>query len=223
MKDYIWALVAAACFALGGCEKDTFHDTGRADGVHDCSVWEYFRQDRGNWDSLVVMVRKAGLVELFDGKDPACPEMTVFGLTNLSIIQYLLRTTDEKGMQVYRGVRDMPGELCREILLSYIIPGRHVRTDFPYEVQGTLEGGEVYRTLNGLDLRVYRIKGNWQGMTDIGADGIGFHFLGSGHMGHVASGDITTGNAVIHSLSTTFQMVCPVVAEEKSATGPLMR
>ena len=99
----------------------------------------------------------------------------------------------------------------RVILLSYVIAGRHVRVDFPYEVQGTLEGGTVFETLNGLDLRVYRVKGSWQGMPDIGADGIGFHFLESGHTGHVASGDIMTGNAVVHSLSTTFQMVDPVV------------
>lgn len=211
MKNYILLFaVAAACLA-GGCGKDTFHDTGIANGVYDGTAWDYLRQGHGNWDSLVIMVRKAGLVDLLDGKDPDCPEMTVFGLTNLSIIQYLLRTTDTNGEQACRGVGELPDALCREILLSYVIPGKHVRTDFPHEVQGTLEGGRVYRTLNGLDLRVYRIKGSWQGMADIGADGIGFHFMASGHTGHVASGDIMTDNAVIHSLSTTFQMVDPVL------------
>ena len=171
-----------AC-GTGGCEKDTFHDTGLANGVFNGSVWEYMQAGHGNWDSLVIMVRKAGLVDLFDGKDPGCPQMTVFGLTNLSIVQFLLRTTDEEGELVYRSVADMPDALCREILLSYVIAGRHVRVDFPYEVQGTLEGGTVFETLNGLDLRVYRVKGSWQGMPDIGADGIGFHFLESGHTG----------------------------------------
>ena len=148
-----------AC-GTGGCEKDTFHDTGLANGVFNGSVWEYMQAGHGNWDSLVIMVRKAGLVDLFDGKDPGCPQMTVFGLTNLSIVQFLLRTTDEEGELVYRSVADMPDALCREILLSYVIAGRHVRVDFPYEVQGTLEGGTVFETLNGLDLRVYRVKGS---------------------------------------------------------------
>ena len=167
----------------------------------------------------MIMVRKAGLADLFDGKDPDCPQMTVFGLTNLSIVQFLLRTTDEEGELVYRSVADMPDALCREILLSYVIAGRHVRVDFPYEVQGTLEGGTVFETLNGLDLRVYRVKGSWQGMPDIGADGIGFHFLESGHTWHGASGDIMTDNAVVHSLSTTFQMVDPVVDGGEERTG----
>ena len=117
-----------AC-GTGGCEKDTFHDTGLADGVFDGTAWEYMQAGHGNWDSLVIMIRKAGLADLFDGKDPDCPQMTVFGLTNLSIVQFLLRTTDGEGELVYRSVADMPDALCREILLSYVIAGRHVRVD----------------------------------------------------------------------------------------------
>lgn len=212
MKNYILLLIVATACLLGSCGKETFHDTGLAHGIYNGTAWEYLQQGHGSWDSLVIMVRKAGLVDLLNGKDPDHPEITLFGLTNLSIIQYLLRTADDAGEQAYRAVADLPDALCREILLSYVIPGKHVRMDFPYEVQGTLEGGKVYQNLNGLDLRVYRVIGNWQGMTDIGADGIGFHFTGSGYIGHVASGDITTDNAIVHSLSTTFQMVDPVVA-----------
>lgn len=217
MKNYILLLTVAAAYLLCGCEKDTFHDTGIANGIYEGTAWEYLQQGAGNWDSLVVMVRKAGLADLFDGKDPDCPDMTLFGLTNLSIVQYLLRTVDDAGEQVYRSVADLPAALCREILLAYIIPGKYMRMDFPYEVQGTLEGGTVFRTLNGLDLRVYRVKGSWQGMADIGADGIGFHFPESGHTGHIASGDITTENAVVHSLSATFQMADP---KGRSITNP---
>lgn len=211
MKYSILLLIMAAAFVPYGCVEDTFHDTGLANGVHDCSAWTYMREGHGNWDSLVLMVQKAGLVELFDGMDPDYPEITVFGLTNLSIIQYLLRTTDDNGEQVYRCMADLPNALCRELLLSYIIPGKHFRKDFPYEVQGTLEGGEVYKTLTGIDLRVYRVKGSWKEMPDIGADGIGLHFPAAGYTGHIASGDIITDNAVVHSLSTTFQMVDPMV------------
>lgn len=205
---------------MAACEKDTFHDTGLADGVHDCPAWEYMQKGHGNWDSVRIMIRKAGLVDLFDGKDAAHPEITVFGLTNLSIVQFLLKTTGEGGEPLYRCVADLPDALCREILLSYVIDGKHVRTDFPYQVKGTLEGGEVYKTLNGLDLRVFRIQGNWMGMPDIGGDGIGIHFLDSGHQGNVASGDITTDNAIVHSLSTTFQMVNPVPSAALSDVKP---
>ena len=95
MKNYMIGIMFVIACGTGGCEKDTFHDTGLANGVFNGSVWEYMQAGHGNWDSLVIMVRKAGLVDLFDGKDPGCPQMTVFGLTNLSIVQFLLRTTDE--------------------------------------------------------------------------------------------------------------------------------
>lgn len=214
MKNHIILIIIMIAYGMGGCEKNTFYDTGLANGVHDGTAWNYLQEGHGNWDSLTIMIRKAGLVELFDGQESEHPEITVFGLTNLSIIQFLLRTTNEDGKQAYRSVTDIPDDLCREILLSYVISGKHLRMDFPYEVQGTLEGGTVFPTLNGLDLRVYRVKGSWQDIPGIGADGIGFHFLGSGHTGHVASGDITTDNAIVHSLSTTYQMVDPVITRE---------
>lgn len=211
MKIYILILIGVAALMAAGCEKDTFYDTGLANGVHDCSVWEYMQKGHGNWDSVRIMIRKAGLVELFDGKDADCPEMTVFGLTDLSIIQFLLKTMGDDRQPLYRCVADIPDAMCREILLSYVIPGKYVRTDFPYEVQGTLEGGKVFTTLSGLQIRVFRTKGSWKGLPGIGPDGIGIHFLESGHTGYIASGDITTHNAIVHSMSSIFQMADPVV------------
>ncbi|MFR5656607.1 MAG: hypothetical protein ACLUDU_00780 [Butyricimonas faecihominis] len=47
--------------------------------------------DAYNWDSTILVIERAGLVDLFDGKDPACPEITFFGLTIFLIIIYVRR------------------------------------------------------------------------------------------------------------------------------------
>ena len=52
---------------LSSCTKYNFDDTGLANGKHDMTMWEYFKSDSYNWDSLRVMTERAGLVSLFQG------------------------------------------------------------------------------------------------------------------------------------------------------------
>jgi len=52
---------------LSSCTKYNFDDTGLANGKHDMTMWEYFKGDSYNWDSLCVMTERAGLVSLFQG------------------------------------------------------------------------------------------------------------------------------------------------------------
>ena len=79
-----------------GCRKDYFHDTGLANGKHDCTIWEYMQQDRENWDSTILVIKRAGLQSLFDGTDGENKEITFFGPTNMSIMQFLFKTVDEE-------------------------------------------------------------------------------------------------------------------------------
>lgn len=199
------------CLAIGfsGCSNDYFHDTGIADGLHDCSMWEYLQSDPGNWDSTVMLIKRAGLEPLFQGNDSEYPEITFFGPTNLSVLQFLLKTEAGNGGRLYHRVADIPEEVCREMVLSYVVAGRMVSENFDFEVKGTLEGGTVVKTLAGMELRVYRIKGSYMGVPDIGAESLAIHFLESGHMAGVASANISTTSGIVHSLSTTFQFINP--------------
>lgn len=83
----IYMIVLIASF-LWECDDNYFHDTGLANGVHDCTMWEYLRSDHENWDSTVLLIQRAGLVPLFEGKSAEYPEITFFGPTNLSIINF---------------------------------------------------------------------------------------------------------------------------------------
>lgn len=203
MKYYIIFLLILLAF--GACEKDNYHDSGVANGKFDGTVWEYLQSDHKNWDSVVVAIRHAGLVDVFDGTNPEYKEITFFGITNLSIDQFLFKTVDEDGNRLYNSIQDIPADMCRRMILSYVIPKRMMKEEFDYEVKGTLTGGTVVKTLTGVDLRVFRRKSDYGSVADIGAESLYIHALESGHISRIASADITPNNGVVHSLSYTFQ------------------
>lgn len=189
------------------CVKDYRHDTGVANGIHDCSMMDYMRTDHYNWDSTVVAIEYARLTDIFEGNDPDYAEITFFGPTNMSIRQYILKTTGADGAQLYRSVRDIPVDLVKTMLLSYIVKGRCMKESFDYEIKGTLKGGTEVETLNGIKLRVYRSQNPYYGVPDIGSEDLKIHALESGQMATIASADIQTNNGVIHSLQNKFQWV----------------
>ena len=188
-----------------GCGNDFYHDSGLADGKHDCTVWEYLQTDHYNWDSVIVMIEHAGLKDVFDGTNPEFKQITFFAPTNLSVNQFLFKTTGETGDMVYSSVKDVPVELCRKILLAHVLNRRMMKEDFDYEVKGTLTGGTMVTTIGGVELRVYRTRTPYNGIPDIGPESLFFHALTSGHIAMVASADIEMMNGVVHSLSYTYE------------------
>lgn len=73
---------------LYSCTDFNFIDGGLANGVHDCTMWEYFKNQPVDWDSTMVMIEHAGMKSYFDGSGKY-KEITFFGITDLSIIRFL--------------------------------------------------------------------------------------------------------------------------------------
>ena len=95
----IFLLIVVVVATLGfttSCTKYNFADTGTSVGYHDCTMWDYFKQDSYNWDSLVIMAEHAGLQEIFMGTSSYGKNLTVFGMTNHSIRRYLLQNGYEQ-------------------------------------------------------------------------------------------------------------------------------
>ena len=88
--------------ALGSCTKWNYHDGGLSYGIHDCSMWEYLHTQPYDWDSTIIMIEHAGLKELFEGQGEH-EQITFFGVTNLSILNYMLQNE-------YKKVTDIPVE-----------------------------------------------------------------------------------------------------------------
>lgn len=204
MKPIIFFNLIAAVFSFTGCD-DNYVDTGLANGNHDCSMYEYFLSDHSNWDSLVLLIQRADLVELVSGKDSDHPEITMLGITNLSMKSTLLSTLDDEGNQKYRRIADLPQALCRDLVLSHTFDKRMLRTQFAPEIKGTLEGGTLITTLSGREIRVYLKEGNEWGI-DLGSNAIGVEFKTPANIiADVASGDIQTLNGAVHSMAYTYQ------------------
>lgn len=203
----IVSIIIGIVFLLGACGKDNFHDSGLANGKHDCSMWEYMQKDPHNWDSVRLMIQRAGLQQLFEGTDPAYPEITFFGPVNYSVVRFLLKTTDEEGKRLYQSIQDVPVDTCRQMVLSHILPRRMMKEEFDYEVKGTDTGGSILQTLTGIDLRVYRIKSPYYDIPDLGPEYLAIHALEKGYKADIASANIETTNGVVHSLSNTYEMV----------------
>lgn len=195
-----------AVLLLAGCDNN-YIDTGLADGDHDCSMYDYLLSDHSNWDSLVLMIQRADLVELVSGKDPEHPEITMLGITNLSFKASLLTTMDEGGGQKYKCIADLPRELCRDLVLSHIFEPRMLRTQFEPEIKGTLEGGTEVTSLSGRKIRIYLKENNEWGI-NLGSNAIGVEFKSPVNIiTDVASGDIQTLNGVVHSMVYSYQPV----------------
>ena len=94
---------------LSGCTQYNFDDTGLANGKHDMTMWEYFKRDSYNWDSLCVMTERAGLVSLFQGTSQYGKNITFFGPTNNSIRRYLYDNNLER-------VSDIPVADCKKFI-----------------------------------------------------------------------------------------------------------
>lgn len=206
MNKYITLIITLSVIVLTGCNDDYFHDTGLADGKHDCSLWEYMKNDHENWDSTILLIERAGLVSLFDGTDSENKEITFFGPTNMSIMQFLFKTVDDNYEMIYNTINDIPVETCKQVILSHVIKGKKKSIEFDFEIKGTLTGGTETKNLAGNDLRIYRAKGEYMGIPDIGPEALHVHSLTFGHIALIASSNIETTNGIVHSLATTYQL-----------------
>ena len=81
MRKLLLGIVVMAGIASCTTNYD-IKDTGIANGKHDMTMYEYFQTDLFNWDSLLVMIDRAGLQDLFEGKRKGFEDITFWGPTN---------------------------------------------------------------------------------------------------------------------------------------------
>lgn len=191
-----YLIIIISVLSLSACEKYNVINTGKANGVHDCTMWEYFHTNHYDWDSVIVAVEHAGLTYLFDGPD----SLTFFGMTNFSIKHFLKHTLDESGNREYNCIKDIPADICKRMILSHVVQGKRMKDSFDYGVRNKNEGGTEVISLSGGKLRVFRTKEDYGDFTEKGAVTLGVHGLAAGVVVPVASSDIQVSNGVVHSL-----------------------
>lgn len=205
MKHILNFTIAAVVtmFTMASCTKFDIVDTGSSNGDHDMVMWDYFKADPYNWDSIMVMANHAGVKDIFDGTSKYGKDITFLGITNHSIRRYLLTNDLQK-------VTDIPADECREIILSNLIAGAMLVDDFiegkPSEDTNELigTGGKKYTTFSGKTLWIYTIKEPFGGVPQAGAKSIQIVALDTQKRIRVASTDIKTRTGVVQALDYNF-------------------
>ncbi len=191
-------------FSLFSCEtKYNYIDTGLANGRFDGTMYDYLHSSSYDWDSTLLLVERAGLRDLFQGKQAGYEKMTFFGPTNLSILRWMIE-------QGYDAIQDIPVEVCRDILLKHVVAGVHKRDDIPRgeqilgQTQG--EGGEVFTNAFGTKFWIYSFRDTYHDIPDVGPVYLKIISFDSRAMIDVASTDIETDNGFVHSLDYSYTL-----------------
>ena len=203
-KGAIVVMVLCLCY----CTKYNYINGGTANGIHDCTMWEYFHTNSYDWDSTVVMIEHAGLKSLFDGTGEY-KQITFFGLTSNSILRYMLENN-------YERVTDIPVGKCQDIIQKLVAPKRIMLNDVPrgnrIQSGGGIESafveydGLVFDCIRG-SLFLWTQRMAYNDIEDTGE--IALYIASRNQDGtrneRVASTDIQTTNGVVHSLNYDFR------------------
>ena len=195
IKQSLYLLALLLCFAFTGCTKYDFVETGKAQSHLDKTMWEYFQTDDYNWSGLVLLIKRAGLEDLFQGKDAQYgSKFTFLGITNHSLRRYLYKTYGKKadGSESVEGaiepselsdeetmklIERMDVETARKLILDCVIPREALLLeDFPTgrkstnaeSVIGT--GGKLYTMASGKKLWLYTFRDAYANVPEAGAN-----------------------------------------------------
>lgn len=207
MKNILYLFVAVIAMACTtSCTKYDFVETGTANGIHNTTMWEYFKTDSYDWDSLMVMAQHAGLQDVFEGTSKYGKNLTFLGITNHSIRRYIL----DNG---YNRVTDIPVEDCRRFILNSILDERidmdsflpgTASTDQSVSIIGT--GGKKYTALSGKILWIYTFNDPYGGVPGAGPKRIHIVSEDAQKSTTVASSNIMTETGIVHSLEYSFNL-----------------
>ena len=208
IKHITKGAIVVMVLCLCSCTKYNYINGGTANGIHDCTMWEYFHTNSYDWDSTVVMIEHAGLKSLFDGTGEY-KQITFFGMTSNSIFRYML----EKN---YERVTDIPVGKCQDIIQKLVAPKRIMLNDVPrgnrIQSGGGIESafveydGLVFDCIRG-SLFLWTQRMAYNDIEDTGE--IALYIASRNQDGtrneRVASTDIQTTNGVVHSLNYDFR------------------
>lgn len=196
-------LIIAVIALFASCQKQEFIDTGKAEAPVDKTMLEYMKGDDYNWGYTVAMIERAGLTDLFEGKDPNHPDITFLGPTSISIRKWMYHEqrdweTWEIVKPSYFEMSEVPVETCKEMILAHVIPEKLMKSNIPEGVTTPITGGKKYTTLYGNEVWMGTYQTSYSGVPKLGP--LVLNLIGYKLKLTLASIDIECENGVVHSL-----------------------
>ncbi len=208
MKKIFFIAILASLFS--SCSKDNFIDTGKANTKYNGTILTYLKGDKFNWDLTVEMINRAGLNNLFDGKDAAHPVITFVGPTKFSILRYMLQNGYDK-------VTDIPVDDCKDFILRHVIDGKKLKADIPKGRATLLDdtvvpsvfdrsGGVLLTSIQGTKIFLYTFTQSFAGVANAGPTYLYLESENANVKQDIASADIEPTNGVVHSLHYNYTL-----------------
>ena len=204
MKKILLAISIA--LTIVSCTTDyNMNNTGLANGKFDGTMYDYFHSDSYNWDSLIIMIDRAGLQDLFNGEVEGYEEITFWGPTNNSIRRWML----EGGTGVPKRLKDLSPEECRKYVMAHVVKGKTMLNDIPRGTinMGSVSGGmTMYGEDNKNEMWVYTEQLPYNGVIDVGAVIIKIRSMRTLVDIDIASCNIEPTTGVVHSLHPNYTL-----------------
>ena len=204
MKKILLAI--SIVLTIVSCTTDyNMNNTGLANGKFDGTMYDYFHSDSYNWDSLIIMIDRAGLQDLFNGEVEGYEEITFWGPTNTSIRRWML----EGGTGVPRRLKDLSPEECRKYVMAHVVKGKTMLNDIPRGTinMGSVSGGmTMYGEDNKNEMWVYTEQLPYNGVIDVGAVIIKIRSMRTLVDIDIASCNIEPTTGVVHSLHPNYTL-----------------
>ena len=204
MKKILLAI--SIVLTIVSCTTDyNMNNTGLANGKFDGTMYDYFHSDSYNWDSLIIMIDRAGLQDLFNGEVEGYEEITFWGPTNNSIRRWML----EGGTGVPKHLKDLSPEECRKYVMAHVVKGKTMLNDIPRGTinMGSVSGGmTMYGEDNKNEMWVYTEQLPYNGVIDVGAVIIKIRSMRTLVDIDIASCNIEPTTGVVHSLHPNYTL-----------------
>lgn len=204
MKKILLAI--GIVWVVMSCSTDyNMNNTGLADGKFDGTMYEYFHSDSYNWDSLLIMIDRAGLQDLFNGQVEGYEQITFWGPTNHSIRRWMLE--GKEGAP--ECLKDLSPEECRKYVMAHVVKGKYMLDDIPRGTVGmeSVSGGmTMYGGDNNNEMWVYTEQMPYNGVINVGAVVINIRSMRTLTDIDIASCNIEPTTGVVHSLHPNYTL-----------------
>lgn len=226
MKAIYMALVALFLFVGSACTKYNIVETGVAQGKHDTSMLEYLQSDPYHYSMLVELIKRAELTNEFSAVGGE--GITFFAPHNHSIRIYLYQQGDKK-LQALKeeqesqgnydpiaykatdySIKDIPVEVCQDLILSCIVPKRYMRADIPRGAKSTNaeesigQGGMKVMNKAGRELWIYTFQEPYGDVPASGAISVNVVSPETQTNVRVGSADVETKTGIVHTMPYGF-------------------
>lgn len=199
-------LIALGAIGMAACKKDYYEDSGLQRGVYDMSGYDWLKTNPMYFDSLVTIIRLAGLENVV--KDST---ITFFAPTDKAIKE-AMDIVHEWRYNEFKDtlkLEEVPAEVWRKYLSRYIFKEKYLLKDIPRLAPSLpdLFPGMNMESWEGYILNLGVLYSDYNGTKDVGPRTVVICDIGSldnpfYEVNRVATSDLQPRNCVIHILNS---------------------